>query len=56
MRYSVHRSDTSRPASCSQVDAGSWVAGRFTCTVDVAVTVIESCGSTTSKAITWVPK
>ena len=40
----------------SQVVVGGGVGGRFVCTVEVAVTVKDSCGSTTSNAVTWVPK
>ena len=47
-RYSVHRSATSGSASSSQRAAGREAGGRSVCTVETAVTVIESCGSSTS--------
>ena len=53
-RYSVHRSATSRlGAASSQPRCGSAARRRGrSCTVDDAVTVIDSCGSSTSKAVT----
>jgi len=52
----VNRSAPHEPSTTWEQLAARTVADRLTCTVEVAVTVIDSCGSTTSKAITWVPK
>ena len=55
-RNSVQRSATSRSARASHVSDAGGAGVRLVCTVEVALTVIASCGSTTSKAVTWVPK